>query len=476
MTRTLIALLVFAFVVPGFASAATVSVLPPTRAVTVGDLMTVRVSVNTAGVAINQGEGTLTYPSGLLDVVSVSKSSSIFSLWVGEPANAGAGLITWNGGLPTPGYSGGDGTMLTVVFRAKAAGTGVLALADAAVRANDGLGTDVLERTSPASFTIAAAAVPPPANPVPATPVVTQSSTGVSISSPSHPDQSAWYMDADPVMRWTLPSNADAVQVIAAETPGATPSVTYKASVTEKKVNDLSDGTWYFNLRFRANGVWSAISSYTLHIDTTPPVVENHLFAYDEAARSLSLALTATDVHSGIKGYELVIDDEKPTALSPDTFATGPYLLSFQKSGTHSVSLSIIDRADNRTAITERVVVPVSVLDTKLFAIGPVVVTLLGALLMMALVSIASLLVAIGACYLLVTRHGAPAARRRANRETVHKAFGLMRQDLAKHVRALRKARDGKELTRAEGDLGEEMNANLTDLERYLNEHTDLLE
>ncbi len=464
------------FALPASVSAATVSVLPPTRAAAVGDLLTVRVSVNTQGVAINQGEGTLTYPSNLLDVVSVSKSSSIFTLWVAEPTTPGAGLVTWNGGLPTPGYSGGDGTMLTVVFRAKAAGTGALALADAAVRANDGLGTDVLERTSPASFTIAAAAVPPPANPVPATPVVVPSSTEVSIFSPSHPDQSAWYRDADPVVRWTLPSNADAVQVIAAETSGATPSVTYKASVTEKKVNDLSDGTWYFNLRFRANGVWSAISSYTLHIDTTPPVVENHLFAYDEAARSLSLALTASDALSGITGYELAIDDEKPTVLSPDTFATGPYLLSFQKSGTHSVSLSIIDRAGNHTAITERVVVPVSVLDTKLFTIGPVVVTLLGALLMMALVSIASLLVAIGACYLLISRHGAPAARRRANRATVHKAFGLIRQDLEKHMRALRKARDGKELTKAEGDLGTQMNSNLNDLERYLNEHTDLLD
>jgi hypothetical protein len=468
----LLALIVF---LPHAAHAATMNVLPPTRSVSAGDTLTVRVSVNTAGVAINEAGGTLTYPSDLLDVVGVSKASSIFTLWVEEPA-AGAGGISWDGGVPTPGYSGADGTIVTVTFRAKKAGSGVLALSGAAVRANDGLGTNVLTSTSPASFSIGQAPAAPPASPVPVAPAAPSAPAGVTLSSKTHPDQNAWYSDPNPVMEWTLPSNADAIEVLASDTKGETPTVSYKPSVKEKQIEDLADGTWYFNLRYRANGVWSSVSSYRLNIDATPPAVDTHSFVYDGGARSLSLSVAASDKLSGVAGYDVMIDGGEPKHLSPDAFAGGPYLLPERDAGTHTATLRIYDRAGNYTDLSEQFTVPVSVLDTPVFMVGSFVVTLFALLLLMGLISLLSLAAAVAACWLLYKRTGVPAIRKRANRQMVHRAFGLMRQDLEKHVRALRKARDGKELTKAEADLGEGMNSNLNDLERYLNQETDLLE
>ena len=67
------------------ALAATLSFSPSTANVSVGNIVSVKVVVNTLGEAINNAEVNIQFPSDLLEVVSVSKSSSVFSLWVEEP-------------------------------------------------------------------------------------------------------------------------------------------------------------------------------------------------------------------------------------------------------------------------------------------------------------------------------------------------------------------------------------------------------
>ena len=150
-------------------SAATLSVTAASTNVTVGDIVTVRISVDSSGTAINTAEGTLQFPSGILQALSLDKSSSIFSIWVEDPSFSNqTGQVSFSGGLPNPGYSGSGGTVLTISFRAKSAGTATLSLADAAVRANDGLGTDVLQSSGTLQLQIVAApaeVAPPVAQP-----------------------------------------------------------------------------------------------------------------------------------------------------------------------------------------------------------------------------------------------------------------------------------------------------------------------
>jgi hypothetical protein len=143
------------------AQAASMYFYPASKTVNVGDIIKVSVVVNTAGEAINNAEANISFPSEMLDVASISKGS-VFSLWVEEPSfSNAAGTVSFNGGVPTPGYNGSAGTLLSITFRAKKAGTASVYFAAGAVRANDGIGTDVLNGMGQASFTLVDKTTPP---------------------------------------------------------------------------------------------------------------------------------------------------------------------------------------------------------------------------------------------------------------------------------------------------------------------------
>ena len=78
--------------------AATSYFSPSSGNFSVGNIFTVNVLVNTGGVAINNAEAVINFPSDLLEIVSVGKSGSIFSLWVEEPNfSNSAGVLSFNG-------------------------------------------------------------------------------------------------------------------------------------------------------------------------------------------------------------------------------------------------------------------------------------------------------------------------------------------------------------------------------------------
>lgn len=125
--------------------AATLSISPSSVDVSVGKTVTVKVFVNTLDKSINNAEATILFPTDLLSVTSIGKSSSIFSLWVEEPKFSNStGTITFNGGVPNPGFSGSNGYIASVTFKAKKKGTASILFSDGAVRENDGLGTNIL--------------------------------------------------------------------------------------------------------------------------------------------------------------------------------------------------------------------------------------------------------------------------------------------------------------------------------------------
>lgn len=175
ITRQRIAYLAGCFVfgailfVSSSAQAASLHFSPSSGDVTVGNIINVSVVVNTQGVPINNAEATINFPTSLLEVVSITKTGSIFSLWVEEPSFSNiSGNISFNGGVPSPGYNGATGRLLNIAFRVKSAGTASLLFASGSVRANDGLGTDVLSALGGASFSVSPAQpAPKPVEPKP---------------------------------------------------------------------------------------------------------------------------------------------------------------------------------------------------------------------------------------------------------------------------------------------------------------------
>jgi Cohesin domain len=143
------------FCVPVIASAATMDIVPASTHIVAGNIVTIRVLVNSASEAINAADGTLSFPTDFLKVLSLDTSNSIFPLWIQAPSFSNTqGTITFDGGIPSPGFAGAAGTILSVTFQAKKAGTATLALNNASVLANDGSGTDVLEGTNGTTLAI----------------------------------------------------------------------------------------------------------------------------------------------------------------------------------------------------------------------------------------------------------------------------------------------------------------------------------
>ncbi len=168
--------------------AATLDLSPSAGDLTVGNILGVSVLVDTKGSSINNSDAVINFPASLLEVISISKSGSIFTLWVEEPAfSNAAGTITFNGGLPTPGFNGSAGRLVSIAFRVKAPGTASVFFSAGSVRANDGLGTDVLTSMGTASFALAAP-LPAVEPPVEAEAVVPERSETPETTRPKEPE------------------------------------------------------------------------------------------------------------------------------------------------------------------------------------------------------------------------------------------------------------------------------------------------
>lgn len=136
-------------------NAATLYLSPSSGNYSVGNILTANVLINTEGVPVNNAEAVINFPNNLLEIVSISKSNSVFSLWVEDPTfSNSAGTLTFNGGMPTPGFSGSSGKIISIVFRAKKTGLASVIFSSEAVRANDGLGTNVFKNSSNAQYNL----------------------------------------------------------------------------------------------------------------------------------------------------------------------------------------------------------------------------------------------------------------------------------------------------------------------------------
>lgn len=470
-----------ALALPGYAIAATLSVTPATTSVHAGDIVTIRLIANTQGTAINQGEGTLRFPTDMLDVISTSKSGSIFTLWVEEPAYSNsAGTMHFDGGVPTPGFNGSAGTILSVTFHAKKSGTATLTLSDAALRANDGLGTDVLNYAGGGQITIIEATPTPAPTPTPSTPPTTGTTpetTGTSgkdgvilnLTSTTHSDQQAWYQANNPLMNWQVPAGATAVQTILDADANAVPTVTYKPAITEKRVANLEDGTWYFNIRARIGSVWGPIASYALHIDTKAPELAKASFDYDAANQRIIISsISATDATSGIVHYEISVDGKEPVLINAEDAAGGTYAFGYMKAGIHTLTLRAFDAAGNHAETSGTINIPTPLANQTLWTIFGVNISFAWFIILILLISLLSLIAAATAWYKLYMLRAGAKDRVEKRDKLLHRSLRIYKEDLERHLRTLERAGAKRELTDVEADMNEDLKKNVDDLERYL--------
>lgn len=332
------------------ADAATLFVKPSQTEVSVGNIVNIQISVDTSGKAINNIESIVQFPKDLLEVVSLDNKSSIFSLWVEEPSFSNSiGQATFNGGVPNPGFQGGNGNIISIIFRAKKVGVASIMFSNSAVRENDGLGTDIFSGQRGATISIISITTKE-ITPVIKPPVSNVAEVSI-IKSKTHPDQEKWYSDNAPEFYWDLPKGTIEMRTLIGRSPNGEPTIKYSPSISEKKVDPLADGIYYFSLQIRTANGWSDIHRYRVNIDTTPPKAFSIKFPHGDKNFDPEpiILFNTIDNESGISHYDIKVGDDGPERTVPIVISN-PYSLPAQYPGEHTVVVKAIDMAGNSTS------------------------------------------------------------------------------------------------------------------------------
>lgn len=220
---------------------ATLSLGPSTGVFTVGSTFTVSFYLNTGGESVNAIEAYLNFPPEKLQVVSPSTGKSFIEVWADQPVYSNKnGTITFLGGLRPPGINTGSGIISTITFRVKDTGTAVVKVLDTAkVFAADGLGTNILNRTTGGLYTLV---LPPPAGPA--------------VVSPTHPDQEKWGGVKNAVFRWETAPDAEGYSYVLNNSAVDEPDTISEGVRGSAAYDGLADGTHYFHIKSLRAGTW----------------------------------------------------------------------------------------------------------------------------------------------------------------------------------------------------------------------------
>jgi len=344
----------FLFSLPSTASAgASLYLAPSAGNYTVGNTFLVQVKVNTGGVAINVVDATLIFNSDSLEVVSISKTGSVFSLWVQEPEYSNSvGTIEFAGGKPSPGYTGAAGNIINITFKAKTAGTANVTFAVGSVLADDGKGTNILTNMGSGSYVLSAKSITPitptpPSDYVP--PITPSGQTPFSpvVSSPTHAEEQKWYSNNNPEFTWKPPSDVIAVSVLLHKKPDANPGNTSDGLIDSKKFEEVEDGAWYFHIKFRNQYGWGEITHRKVLIDTEEP--EPFEVSVDNEGNPTNptplFSFQTDDSLSGIDHYTVEINGYQ-VSVSPQEAKEG-FRPAPQGPGSLTALVKAFDKAGN---------------------------------------------------------------------------------------------------------------------------------
>lgn len=314
----------------------------------VNDLISVTTYINTAGSAVNSAEGTISFPNDMLSVESVSMSGSVFSIWVEQPSfSNAAGLVSFNGGAPNPGFNGSRGAVVRVTFRAKQKGTASIGFNTANVYANDGLGTDVTSSRKGVSLSIGEQEQQVTPTPT-AEPISNTNVPGApSVISSDMPDSEKWYAKNQAVFSWNVGPSITSTQLLLGIFPSSVPTVIYTPPIGNKEITGLADGVSYLHVRFaNANG-WGETAHRKIKIDTTSPT-ELSVSSRVTEDDYVELSLQAKDKTSGVHSYKVSLNGN----LLGETNASGTdavtrFVIPALPSGQQELVVRVYDKAGN---------------------------------------------------------------------------------------------------------------------------------
>lgn len=338
------------------AASASLYLTPSTGTYTVGNTFSVQVKINSGEAAVNAGDGTLVFNPDKLEVKNISKTNSVFSLWVQEPVFSNSvGTINFAGGKPSPGFSGAAGTVITITFKAKTSGKADLTFASGSILADDGKGTNILTHMGSGSYNLTTKEIAPllPEEEEEYIPPVSldQPPLAPVVSSQTHPDEDKWYSGNSPEFSWKLPSDVSGVSLLLHQKPAANPGPASDGLPETKKFEAVEDGIWYFHIKFKNQYGWGSITHRKVMIDTQSP--EPFKIIVDKKGELTNpgpiLYFDTTDALSGMAYYEVIINSAESELKSVSDLKQNPFQMPSQIPGKHSVEVKAFDEAGNFT-------------------------------------------------------------------------------------------------------------------------------
>lgn len=324
---------------------------PASGTFTIGSTFTVSVFVNTGGDNVNAVEADLKFNPEKLQVVSPTAGGSVIAVWVAQPTYSNAlGVVNFKGGIPTPGINTDSGLISTITFRVKSIGTATVRFTDQSkILRDDGKGTNILTNTSGGRYELI---LPPPEGP--------------QVSSPTHPDQSKWYKNANPIFVWQKDSGIRGFSYMLSREPVDTPDDISDGAETEVGYKGLADDQWFFHIKGLGPTGWGGVSHYGVQIDTTAPAA----FPIEVSPRKRTsirqptIFFETTDNASGIDHFELKLLQTAGEDIDPKNFkeltpffieVISPYRTPVLGIGRYSVIIRAYDRAGNWREVTEKI-------------------------------------------------------------------------------------------------------------------------
>lgn len=330
---------------------------PANGSLQVGEIKIINVIADSLEQSINAAEATITFDPKEIEVLSLSKAGSIFNIWAKEPSFSNQnGKIVFGGGLIS-GFSGASGKILQITFKTKAADKFSFDFASAKALAADGLGTDVLEKTTGASFSLSIQTEQPKPVPISEPTIEPRESAEQlvdlpkpQIKSTSHPDQNQWLENKVISFSWEVPVGVEKIQLLLDQEPDSRPKITYFPAISQKTIALSDDGIWFLHARFGNSQGWGPTSHYKVMIDATAPKnCQIVLQERDETHPHFTLNFQAEDLVSGIEKYQIFIGQEGAIIQStttqnsfyiPTGLGEGSYLAemrAFDKTGNFSL-------------------------------------------------------------------------------------------------------------------------------------------
>lgn len=324
-----------------------------------GSEFSVKLVVDPQDATINTVDGIVKFDPSILSVSSVTKDGSVLSLWTVDPTFSNSeGTITFTGGATKPVSA--PGTVFTVIFKPKKAGSTNTSVTKASVLAADGKGTEVYKGAVEGSYTIGEGKKPPP-EPEP-TSGGDDGDVGIKdpapdITSPTHAKSENWYSTTTAIFMWKMDSDVAAGRYSFGDKPDAKASEVLKLGETSKIFTEVKDGVWYFALELKSAFGWSETGRKMIQIDSVPP--EEFTLDIDESGEKPMFKFKTTDALSGVDRYELRIGETVAVTIKEkDVAESGMYPIPPQEGGSAFVTMKAYDKAGNVREVQKDLTLP----------------------------------------------------------------------------------------------------------------------